>query len=274
MPSMPEFMTSANISYIHRTINSSIKIGTLSHKPSQVVSNIAKAIPAIAARIPAGWDNIQSIFIKTNTSVSLPIWSCNLDERWSGLKAEEGKAKGASKNGKGKDEHGKGTKRPVTEESDDGEVGEGDDDNEDEDVAEQPRKKMKTNSAGKISSPSSSSKPKTSQKPTAQSLTKSRKAAASSPAEPEKQQSQPQRPQLKNKTPKSESRAQEQPKLEQATKSKTSALPKVDMKQKRSAAAGSLEKKKEKILNKKIGSGVKTKDAKAKILGKKGAFSA
>ncbi|KAG5222577.1 ribosomal protein L1p/L10e family-domain-containing protein [Salix suchowensis] len=38
------------------------------------------------------WDNIQSLHIKTNSSVSLPIWSCSLDDesggRWDGLIAD------------------------------------------------------------------------------------------------------------------------------------------------------------------------------------------
>lgn len=67
----------------------SIRIGTLSHKPSQIVANIQKAIPAIASHIPGGWDNIQSLLLKTNSSASLPIWSCDLgageNGRWSGL---------------------------------------------------------------------------------------------------------------------------------------------------------------------------------------------
>ncbi|EKM79166.1 hypothetical protein AGABI1DRAFT_120606 [Agaricus bisporus var. burnettii JB137-S8] len=249
----------------------SIKIGTLSHKPSQVVSNIAKAIPAIAARIPAQWDNIQSLFIKTNTSVSLPIWSCNLDERWGGLKKEEETTKKNVKSGKGK-------KRHVVEEGADDDDDDDNDDGDDDDVAEvseQPRKKQKTNATGKITTPSSTSKPKKSPQPTDPQPLKSKKSAKSTSADLEKQQSQPQqRLQPKNKTQKSESREQEQLKPEQDTKPKprTSAASKNDMKQKRTAVGGSLEKKKEKILNKKIGSGVNGKDAKAKVLGKKVAF--
>lgn len=195
-----------------------------------------------------------------------------MDERWSGLKKEEEKLKEGVKNGKGKDEHGKRKKRPVVEEGDDDDD-EGDADSEDEDVSEQPRKKMKTNSTGKISTPSSSSKPEKLHQPTVQQPPKSKKSATSSSANPEKQQSQPQRPQPKNKTHKSESRTQEQPKPEPVTTPKISVLPKANMKPERPSAVGSLAKKKEKILNKKIGSGANGKNAKTKILGKKGAFS-
>lgn len=59
---------------------SSIKIGKMSQKPAQIVDNITMALPAIAKAIPGGWDNVQSLHIKTNSSVSLPIWSCSLEE--------------------------------------------------------------------------------------------------------------------------------------------------------------------------------------------------
>jgi len=67
----------------------SIKIGILSQKPDQILANLELALPAIAKNIQGGWDNIQAFHIKTNSSTSLPIWSCSLDEkeggRWMGL---------------------------------------------------------------------------------------------------------------------------------------------------------------------------------------------
>jgi len=57
------------------------------------------ALSAVAKHIQGGWDNIQALHIKTNSSVSLPIWSCKLDDseegRWNGL-AAQGDAGGAS----------------------------------------------------------------------------------------------------------------------------------------------------------------------------------
>ncbi|KAG7096477.1 hypothetical protein E1B28_003908 [Marasmius oreades] len=74
----------------------SIKIGTLSQKPSQILANLKSAIPAVASHIKGGaggWENIQSLGIKTNNSAHLPIWSCALDGseggRWAGLTAPE-----------------------------------------------------------------------------------------------------------------------------------------------------------------------------------------
>ena len=65
----------------------------MSQTPSQIVDNIKTALPAIANAIKGNWDNIQSLNIKTNSSVSLPIWSCTLDGaeggRWNGLQLEE-----------------------------------------------------------------------------------------------------------------------------------------------------------------------------------------
>lgn len=57
----------------------------------------------IIQHIKDGWDNVQSLFIKTNTSVSLPIWTCNLDDtkegRWDGLTAEAEEEQGGSGDG-------------------------------------------------------------------------------------------------------------------------------------------------------------------------------
>ena len=67
----------------------SVKIGTLTQTPAQILDNIKSALPAVAQTIKGGWDNIQSFYIKTHSSVSLPVWACNLDDsdggRWSGL---------------------------------------------------------------------------------------------------------------------------------------------------------------------------------------------
>ncbi|KDR82422.1 hypothetical protein GALMADRAFT_87717 [Galerina marginata CBS 339.88] len=70
----------------------SIKAGKMSQTPAQILDNIKTALPAVAKAIKGGWDNIQSFNIKTNSSASLPIWSCSLDDaeggRWHGLQAE------------------------------------------------------------------------------------------------------------------------------------------------------------------------------------------
>ncbi|KAJ3917563.1 ribosomal protein L1p/L10e family-domain-containing protein [Lentinula edodes] len=71
----------------------SIKVGRFSQPAAQVVANIKTALPAIAARVNGGWDNIQGLGLKTSNSVNLPIWSCSLDDtdggRWAGLTAED-----------------------------------------------------------------------------------------------------------------------------------------------------------------------------------------
>ncbi|KAF9499076.1 ribosomal protein L1 [Pleurotus eryngii] len=80
--------------YMHQNQGTctSIKVGALSQKPTQVLANIKTALPAVISAIKDGWDNIQSLHIKTNSSVSLPIWSCSLDDesggRWDGLIAD------------------------------------------------------------------------------------------------------------------------------------------------------------------------------------------
>jgi ribosome biogenesis protein UTP30 len=71
----------------------SIKVGKMSQTPSHILENLLTALPAVAKAIKGGWDNIQNLAIKTNSSISLPIWSCTLDAteggRWNGLKVED-----------------------------------------------------------------------------------------------------------------------------------------------------------------------------------------
>ncbi|KAL1718684.1 ribosomal protein L1p/L10e family-domain-containing protein [Schizophyllum commune] len=88
----------------------SIKIGTISQKPAHLLDNLRTALPAIVARIKGGWENVQNIHIKTSSSTSLPVWSCDLSEealgRWGGgvkdadvdmeASEEEGDEEGAS----------------------------------------------------------------------------------------------------------------------------------------------------------------------------------
>ncbi|KAK2465308.1 hypothetical protein APHAL10511_002662 [Amanita phalloides] len=89
-----------------------IRIGNLSQKPSQMLENLKIALPAIVQHIKDGWDNVQSLYIKTSSSVSLPVWTCSLDDakegRWDGLTAEvEGKdgGLGGTENGGGRSEN-------------------------------------------------------------------------------------------------------------------------------------------------------------------------
>ena len=73
----------------------------MSQKPSQILENLKTALPVIVQHIKDGWDNVQSLLIKTNSSVSLPIWTCNLDDskegRWDGLTAKVEGEQGGSK---------------------------------------------------------------------------------------------------------------------------------------------------------------------------------
>ncbi|KAG6902536.1 hypothetical protein C0995_015354 [Termitomyces sp. Mi166 len=70
----------------------SVKFAALSHTPKQILENLKVALPAITRHIVTGWDNIQALHIKTNSSVSLPIWCCTLDEaedgRWPAAEQE------------------------------------------------------------------------------------------------------------------------------------------------------------------------------------------
>lgn len=79
-------------SYNHLILRySSVKVGTVSQTPGQVLANLKTALPSVVKNVKGLWDNIQSLHIKTNSSASLPIWTCDLgsDEggRWAGLVA-------------------------------------------------------------------------------------------------------------------------------------------------------------------------------------------
>jgi ribosome biogenesis protein UTP30 len=121
-------------SRIYLLFYSAVKIGTILQTPEQILANLKIALPAIIANIRDGWDNIQNLMIKTNSSASLPIWTCDFGEgkegRWNGLVAElddvdedvseaDERANDVVMENKGK---GKRRASEVTEEKDEGEV--------------------------------------------------------------------------------------------------------------------------------------------------------
>lgn len=77
----------------------SVRLGTLQHLTSeQLAENVAAALPLIVSKhVKNGWSNVQSIDIKTGTSAALPVWNCDMADRWEGLpemkESEEAKAK-------------------------------------------------------------------------------------------------------------------------------------------------------------------------------------
>ncbi|QRV92438.1 ribosomal protein L1p/L10e family [Ceratobasidium sp. AG-Ba] len=86
-----ELERAVSSTYMHQNQGTctSIKIAPISFTPAQVLENLATALPNIVKHIKGGWDNVQSLNIKTSTSVSLPIWSCELGSgeggRWAGM---------------------------------------------------------------------------------------------------------------------------------------------------------------------------------------------
>jgi len=90
-----ELERAVSATYFHQNQGTcvSVKIGTLSQNPSQVLDNLKTALPAVVKHVKGGWDNIQAFHIKTNSSASLPIWTCGLGtedgSRWDGLLARE-----------------------------------------------------------------------------------------------------------------------------------------------------------------------------------------
>ncbi|TEB22766.1 ribosomal protein L1 [Coprinellus micaceus] len=253
----------------------SIKIGNLTHKPQQIVANLQKALPTIVANVKEGWENIQALHIKTNSSVSLPIWSCSLDAsevgRWHGL--QEGEAEEQSEEQKSSE---KGKKKRAS--------------NSDEEMGveeDKPRKRSKT--AEGTSTKKSPAKPQSglsSAKTVFKASTseKSAKGKASKPSPSAVEKPTPSKeaakPAASGKLKKTAVKTPETPSKSLSTSAKTA--PKElksiaisegseDKDVKPTAAAGkkskasvSLEKKKEKVIKQKAGKG-----AKSALLGKK-----
>ncbi|KIM24721.1 hypothetical protein M408DRAFT_10855 [Serendipita vermifera MAFF 305830] len=111
-----ELESAISSTYMHQNAGTSlaIKMGHTGMDARKLVANIEKATPAVARKLYAvnkrrksgeknkpvvvkesmkseeekiqereeAWENIQSLGIKTHSSVCLPIWSCSLSERW------------------------------------------------------------------------------------------------------------------------------------------------------------------------------------------------
>ncbi|KII90828.1 hypothetical protein PLICRDRAFT_158208, partial [Plicaturopsis crispa FD-325 SS-3] len=77
--------------YMHQNQGTctSVKIGSLDLDTIRILANLYTGLPVMIKHIKGGWDNIQSLSIKTSTSMSLPLWTCTLGEenggRWDGL---------------------------------------------------------------------------------------------------------------------------------------------------------------------------------------------
>lgn len=86
-----ELERAVSSTYMHQNqgTQTSVKIAPTSFTPAQVLDNLTTALPSVVKNIKGGWENVQSLHIKTSASVALPIWSCDLGAgeggRWSGL---------------------------------------------------------------------------------------------------------------------------------------------------------------------------------------------
>jgi ribosome biogenesis protein UTP30 len=82
------------------TLTSSIRLGTLSHlDTSELSGNLEAILPIIVAKhVKGGWENVQSIDLKTGNSAALPVWNSKLEDRWIGMpeQAEVAESEGES----------------------------------------------------------------------------------------------------------------------------------------------------------------------------------
>ncbi|KAG8813566.1 hypothetical protein FRC17_001497 [Serendipita sp. 399] len=129
-----ELEAAISSTYLHQNAGTctSIKIGHTGMDASKIIQNAEKAIPGVVRKLhlvntkrkgkpstnewagssadklseeelkefrETAWENIQSLGIKTHSSVCLPIWSCSLSERWITPSKSKGKEKAAATNG-------------------------------------------------------------------------------------------------------------------------------------------------------------------------------
>lgn len=67
--------------------HSSIRLGALTHlSAAELTENLEASLPKIIGKhVKGGWENVQSIDIKTGSSVALPVWTSKLTDRWVGM---------------------------------------------------------------------------------------------------------------------------------------------------------------------------------------------
>lgn len=56
-------------------ISSAIPVATTSLDNEKIIENIASTVSSITTKIPRGWNNIQALYIKTTSTVALPIYN-------------------------------------------------------------------------------------------------------------------------------------------------------------------------------------------------------
>ncbi|CAI5735953.1 unnamed protein product [Peronospora destructor] len=61
--------------HVSAGVCNNVKVARLNMTPEQIVDNIMVAANSCASLIPKGWNGVQSISIKTNNSVALPVYN-------------------------------------------------------------------------------------------------------------------------------------------------------------------------------------------------------
>ncbi|CAI5733646.1 unnamed protein product [Peronospora destructor] len=61
--------------HVRAGVCNNVKVARLDMTPEQIVDNIMVAVNSCASLIPKGWNGVQSISIKTNNSVALPVYN-------------------------------------------------------------------------------------------------------------------------------------------------------------------------------------------------------
>ncbi|EJU03360.1 ribosomal protein L1 [Dacryopinax primogenitus] len=112
-----ELARAVSSTYMHQNAGTcvSIKLGTVSHTPEQIVANLTSALPAIVKHIEGEWENVLSLSLKTGRSTALPVWSCSVEERFSVPSLDAARQEVLEKKALEKEKKEKGKKRKAEE---------------------------------------------------------------------------------------------------------------------------------------------------------------
>ncbi|XP_796832.2 ribosomal L1 domain-containing protein 1 [Strongylocentrotus purpuratus] len=77
-----ETIEAAYLILTHRGSCSTVAVANIGMSAKDITDNILSAIASLKTIVPGGWSNVKSIFVRTEKSVSLPIYTSLVHEEW------------------------------------------------------------------------------------------------------------------------------------------------------------------------------------------------
>ncbi|XP_054763054.2 ribosomal L1 domain-containing protein 1-like isoform X1 [Lytechinus pictus] len=84
-----ETIDAAYLILTHRGSCSTVTVANIGMSAKEITDNIMSAITSLKKIVPEGWSNVKSIFVRTEKSVSLPIYTSLVHEEWKQNEVEE-----------------------------------------------------------------------------------------------------------------------------------------------------------------------------------------